>query len=128
MEPLLIYPASVSAVWIAAIAVSERVFLEKPNGLEYRATEAALQRRWLRFGIAPLAAVWPLLLLTAATGRAIFSTLTVLAVLVGLALANHAKIKLLREPLVSFDFAYVTQVLTNPGLYTGNLLVVAGKL
>ena len=117
MEPLLIYLASVSAVWIVAIAVSERVFFERPNGLEDRATEAALQRRWLRFGIAPLTAVWPLLFLIAVTGRAIFSTLTVLAVLVGLALANHAKIKLLREPLVSFDFAYVTQVLTNPGLY-----------
>lgn len=117
MEPLLVCLASVSATWIAAIAVSERAFSEEPKGLDDRDTEAASQLRWLRFGIAPLIAVWPLLLLVAASGRAIFSTLTVLAVLVGFALANRAKIRLLREPLVFFDFAYAAQVLTHPGLY-----------
>jgi hypothetical protein len=117
MEPLLVCLASVSAAWIAAIAVSERAFSEQPKGLDDRDTEAASQLRWLRFGIAPLIAVWPVLLLVAASGRAIFSTLTVLAVLVGLALANRAKISLLREPLVFFDFAYAAQVLTHPGLY-----------
>ncbi len=83
MEPLLACLASVLAVWIAAIGVSERAFSEEPKGLDDRDTEAASPLRWLRFGIAPLIAVWPLLLLVAASGRAIFSTLTVLAVLVG---------------------------------------------
>jgi hypothetical protein len=32
-------------------------------------------------------------------------------------LANRVKIRLLREPLVFFDFAYATQVLRHPGLF-----------
>ena len=92
MEPLLVCLASVSATWIAAIALSERAFSEEPKGLDNREMVAASQLRWLRFGIAPLIVVWPLLLLIAASGRAIFSTLIVVAVLVGFALANRAKI------------------------------------
>jgi hypothetical protein len=67
--------------------------------------------------MAPLTAIWPLLFLLAVSGRVVFSTLTVVVLLIGLALANYVKIKLLREPLVVFDFAYITQVLANPGLY-----------
>jgi hypothetical protein len=117
MEPLLICLASASAVWISAITVSESTTPGRVSRLAEHFTEAVWRLRWLRFVIAPLTAVWPLLLLLAASGRAIFATMAVLAGLIGLAFANRSKIKLLREPVVSFDFAFFSQILANPGLY-----------
>lgn len=107
MSPFLICLASTATVWIATIVMSESAAPGRRGARLYV----------LRFVIVPLTAVLPVLFLLAATGRAAMSTLIVLAALVGLAIANHAKARTLREPVVFFDYAHLVQVATNPAMY-----------
>ena len=107
MSPFLICLASATTVWIATIVMSE---CAAPG-------RRGVRLYVLRFVIVPLTAVLPVLFLLAATGRAVMSTLIVLAALVGLALANHAKARTLREPVVFSDYAHLVQVATNPAMY-----------
>ena len=104
MSPFLICLASATTVWIATIVMSE---CAAPG-------RRGVRLYVLRFVIVPLTAVLPVLFLLAATGRAVMSTLIVLAALVCLAIANHAKARTLREPVVFSDYAHLVQVATNP--------------
>ncbi len=117
MSPIFNCLASAAAVWIGAILVSERAWLSRSDKRAQPAPETTARLSMLRFAIAPLTGVWPLLLLLAVSGRVIFSTLSVLAFLVTMALVSYAKRKILHEPLVWSDFALVGHVLRHPGMY-----------
>lgn len=117
MNPLAICLASAVAVWIATLVMSETSVFGRVNDGAERSGQAAARFYLLRFVIVPMTTLWPLLLLLAISGRAIFSTLIILAALVCLAIANHTKIATLHEPAVFSDFGHLFQLLTNPGFY-----------
>jgi hypothetical protein len=65
--------------------------------------------------MAPMALLWALLL--AATARPVLAGLAVLALALGLALADEAKRRTLGEPVVFSDIALLPGVVRHPGLY-----------
>ena len=68
-------------------------------------------------------------LLLALSGRPLFSGLLALALGAGLALADHVKREVLREPVVFSDMSELPQVFTHPHLYlpfAGPRLVIGG--
>ncbi len=117
MNAVVIWPASVAIVWIGAVALSEGWGRDRPSA-PGEARGRMPEALWgLRLVLAPMAALWPLLLFFAISGRAVVSTLIVLALLLALAVAQQVKSKVLREPLVFSDYAHIVQVFTHPGLY-----------
>lgn len=117
MNAVFIWPACAAIVWIGAVALSEGWGSGRPPGPEKARERTPQAPRGLRLVLAPMTALWPLLLLFAISGRAVFSTVVVLALLLALAVAHRVKTKVLREPLVFSDYAHIVQVFTHPGLY-----------